>query len=146
LPEDWKESITVPFYKKGSNTACSNYSAISRLSTVYTILSSILLSRFTPYARKYLCGFSCNRSTTDHTFCIHLILEKIWEYNETVHQLFIDFKKAYDSVRREVLYITAIEFGFTMKLVRRLKMCLNERYSRVRVGKHLSDVLPNEMV
>jgi hypothetical protein len=27
-----------------------------------------------------------------------------WEYNEAVHQLFIDFKKAYDSVRREVLY------------------------------------------
>jgi hypothetical protein len=26
-----------------------------------------------------------------------------WEYNETVHQLFIDFKKAYDALRREVL-------------------------------------------
>jgi hypothetical protein len=25
------------------------------------------------------------------------------EYNETVHQLFSDFKKAYDSVKREVL-------------------------------------------
>ena len=32
------------------------------------------------------------------------ILEKKWEYNEAVHQLFIDFKKAHDSVRREVLY------------------------------------------
>jgi hypothetical protein len=29
---------------------------------------------------------------------------KNWEYNETVHQLFIDFKKTYESVRREVLY------------------------------------------
>jgi hypothetical protein len=27
-----------------------------------------------------------------------------WEYNEAMHQLFFDFKKAYDSVRREVLY------------------------------------------
>jgi hypothetical protein len=32
------------------------------------------------------------------------ILEKKWEYNETVHQLFIDIKEAYDSVRREVFY------------------------------------------
>ena len=32
-----------------------------------------------------------------------------WEYNEEVHQLFIDFKKAYDSVRREVLYKILIE-------------------------------------
>jgi hypothetical protein len=29
------------------------------------------------------------------------ILEKKWECNGTVHQLFIDFKEAYDSVRRE---------------------------------------------
>jgi hypothetical protein len=27
---------------------------------------------------------------------------KKWEYNETVHQLFIDFRKGYGSVRREV--------------------------------------------
>jgi hypothetical protein len=38
-------------------------------------------------------------------------LEKKWEYNETVHQLFVDFKKAYDSVRREVLYNILIELG-----------------------------------
>jgi hypothetical protein len=33
-----------------------------------------------------------------------------WEYNEAVHQLFIDFKKAYDSVRREALYNILFEF------------------------------------
>jgi hypothetical protein len=45
-----------------------------------------------------------------------------WEYNETVHQLFVDFKKVYDSVRREVLYNILIEFGVSMKLVRLIKM------------------------
>jgi hypothetical protein len=43
-----------------------------------------------------------------------------------VHRLFVDFKKAYDSVRREVLYNILIEFGVPMKLVRLIKMCLNE--------------------
>jgi hypothetical protein len=43
-------------------------------------------------------------STTDQVFGIRQILEKKWKYNETVHQLFVDFKKAYDSPRREVLY------------------------------------------
>ena len=57
-----------------------------------------------------------------------------------MHQLLIDFKKAYDSVRREVLYNILIEFGVPLKLVRLIKMCLNEtyEYSRVWVGKNLS--------
>jgi hypothetical protein len=59
-----------------------------------------------------------------------------------VHELFIDLKKAYDSVRREVLYNILIEFGIPIKLERLVKMCLNETYSRVRVGKHLSDTFP----
>jgi len=59
-----------------------------------------------------------------------------------MQQLFIDFKKAYDSVRREVLYNILIEFGIPMKLVRLIKMFLNETYSRVQVGKHLSDMFP----
>jgi hypothetical protein len=60
-----------------------------------------------------------------------------WEYNETVYQLFIDFEKAYDSARREVLYNNLVEFGVPMKLVRLNKTCLNEIYSKVRIGKHL---------
>jgi len=56
------------------------------------------------------CGFRSNRSTTDHILCIRQILERKWEKSEAAHQLFIDFKKAYDSVRREVLYNISIEF------------------------------------
>jgi hypothetical protein len=70
------------------------------------------------------------------------MLQKKWEYNEAVHQLFIDFKKAYDSDRREVLYNILIEFGIPVKLERLVKMCLNETYSRVWVGKHLSNTFP----
>jgi len=56
-----------------------------------------------------------------------------------VHQFFIDFKKAYDSVRRDNILI---EFGIPKKLVRLVKMCSTERYSRFRVGKDLSDRFP----
>jgi hypothetical protein len=59
---------------------------------------------------------------------------KKWEYNDTVHQLFIYFKKAYDSVRREVLYNILTEFWIPMKLVMLIKLCLNETYSEVYIG------------
>jgi hypothetical protein len=59
-----------------------------------------------------------------------------------VHQLFIDFKKAYDSIRGEALYNILIDFGIHKKLIRLIKMCLTETYSRVRVGKNLSEMFP----
>jgi hypothetical protein len=70
-------------------------------------------------------------------------LEKKWEYNGTVRRLFINFKKAYGSVR-EVLYITLIEFGIPRKLAGLIKMCLKETYSTVRIGKHQCDKFPIE--
>jgi len=144
LPKEWKESLIVPIYKKHDKTDCNNYRGISLLPTAYKILSNILLSRLTPHAEEIIgdhqCGFRRNRSTTDRIFCIRQILEKKWEYNEAVHQLFIDFKKVYVSIRREVLYNNFIEFGIPKKLVRLIKMCLTETYSRVQVGKNLSNV------
>ena len=72
LPEEWKESIIVPIYKKGVKTYCSNYRGISLLPTTYRILSNILLSRLTPCTEEITgdqqCGFRRSRSTTDHIF------------------------------------------------------------------------------
>jgi len=146
LPEDWNESINVPIYKKVDKTDCSNYNGISLLPTTYKILSNILLLRLTPYANEIIgdneSGFPHNRSTTHQILCICETHKTKWEYNEAVHQLFIDFKKAYDSVRREDLYNILIEFGIPMKLLRLIKMCLTEIHSRVHVGKNLFDKFP----
>jgi hypothetical protein len=60
---------------------------------------------------------------TDQLLIRFSVFVKYWrkkrEYNKTIHQLFIDFKKAYDSVRREVLYSILIEFGVPMAETRR---------------------------
>jgi hypothetical protein len=66
---------------------------------------------------------------TDLIFYVWQILAKEWKYNGTVHQLFIDSKTAYDSVRREVLYNILIQFGIPRKIVGLIKMCLNKTFS-----------------
>ena len=40
------------------------------------------------------------------------------------------------------MYNILIQFGIPMKLVMLLKTCLNETYSRVLAGRHLSDMIP----
>jgi hypothetical protein len=47
-------------------------------------------------------------------------------------------KRIISAVKR-ALYSLPVEFGVSMKLVRLIKMCLNETYSKVHIGKHLSD-------
>ena len=96
--------------------------------------------------KKLLGIINVDLDATDQLLIIYSAIvksvRKKWEYNETVHQLFIDFKKANDSVRREVLNNILIQIGISMKLVRLIKTCLNETYSRVRVGKYMSDMFP----
>jgi hypothetical protein len=146
LPQQWKESIIVPIYKMGDKTDCNNYRRISLLSSTHKILSIILLDRLNQHANEvtghHQCRFRRNRSTMDQIFYIRQILEKKLEYNGMMHQLFIDFKKDYDSFKGEVLYNILLEFGAPKKLVNLIKMCLNETYNNVHVGKLWSDKFP----
>jgi hypothetical protein len=102
--------------KTGEKTDCGNCRGVLLLSISYKILSNILLSRLIPYADEIIgnhqSGFRRNRSATDKIFYIRQILETKWEYNGTVHQLFIDFKKAYDSVRREAYTIFSLSLEY----------------------------------
>jgi hypothetical protein len=56
------------------------------------------------------------------------------DYNGIIHLLFTDFKKAYDSVMKEVLYNILTEFGVPMKLFKLIKMSLNETESKVDIA------------
>jgi hypothetical protein len=139
LPDQWKQSIIVPVHKEGDKTISTSYKMLSniRLSTLkvhtWTKLLGIINVSFDA-TYQLLSSFSC------FAFVRHW--GKKWECNETVHQLFIVFKKAYESVRRKVLYNTLIDLGVPIKLVRLIKMCLNETYSKVCGGKHLSNNFP----
>jgi hypothetical protein len=79
-----------------------------------------------------------------------VIIMEYWRKNGSKMKQYISYfiaiMKAYDSVRREVLYSILIDFGVPMKLVSLIKICLNEMYSKVHVGKQLSDSFPFQNV
>jgi hypothetical protein len=55
-------------------------------------------------------------------------------------------QEAYDSVRTEVMYSILIEFWVLKNLVRLIKMCLNEMYSKIHVGKRFLLIFLFQMV
>jgi len=70
LPEEWKESITVPIYK-GDKTDCCIYKGISLLPTKYKILSNILLSKLTPYADKIIGNITVDFEATGQLLILY---------------------------------------------------------------------------
>jgi hypothetical protein len=126
LSGPWKDSIIASDYKKDDITDSRNCRGISMLLTTYKILSSIFLSRPSPYVDEIIEDHRCeilrNKSATDHIFYVRRLLEKKREYNEAVRQLFTDFKTAHDSVRREMLYNVLAVFGIPTNRVRLNKM------------------------
>ena len=108
LPEDWKCALIHPLHKKGDRTNVNNYRGISLLQVTYKILSACLLKRTQEQLEhkigEYQAGFRPNRSCTEQIFNLKTILKYKAVRGATVICVFIDFKKAYDSVDRQSLF------------------------------------------
>jgi hypothetical protein len=143
MPEDWLDGLICPIYKKGNRLDCSNYRGITLLNTAYKVLSRILFFRLRPlteaFVGEYQAGFRAGRSTTDQMFTLRQILDKFREYNLQTHHLFIDFKAAYDSVKRNELWQIMLEHGFPTKLIKLIRMTLEGSRSCVRIAGETSD-------
>ncbi|XP_052565823.1 uncharacterized protein LOC128093352 [Culex pipiens pallens] len=147
LPEEWKEGVICPIYKKGDKLDCENYRAITILNAAYKVFSQILFSRLSPIAEdfvgSYQAGFVVGRSTTDQIFTVRQILQKCREYQVPTHHLFIDFKAAYDSVDREELWKIMDENGFPGKLIRLTRMTMDGARCCVKISGAESDSFPS---
>jgi len=82
----------------GDKRDCSAYQNIYHSYHPHRSLTN-LPSRLIPYA-----SGNFGITDTDEIFCIHPLLEKQWQYNEAVYQMFRAFKKAHDSVTQHALY------------------------------------------
>ena len=146
IPEDWKKAIIQPIHKKGNKMDCKNYRGISLLCTAYKVFSNILrtriLAELEDVVGEYQGGFRGGRSTIDQLFVVRQTMEKFYEYNVDLHQIFVDFKMAYDSINRNRLYAIMLDFGIPKKLVRLTKMTMTNTLSCVRTHFGTTDEFP----
>jgi sorting nexin-29 len=116
------EHHSANIQKKGDKLQCKGYRVISIICTGYKILTTVInnrLKRYTEYIiGEYQEGFRSGKSTTDQIFTVKNILEKAWEHNVEIHQIFVDFQREYDSIRRDKLYAIMAFFGIPNKLIK----------------------------
>jgi hypothetical protein len=93
---------------------------------------------------EYQNGFRDRRSVIDNIFALKIINEKIWEYNQSVQYIFIDFQKASDSTHRDTLWKCMEEFKITTKLMGMCKTCVQKTRSAVRIEGTLPPFFENK--
>ena len=122
LTEDWKFAQIVPLYKnKGKRTDCSNYRGISLLSVPGKVFDAVTLNRCKEALDKVLtedqCGFRKSRCCTDQLFALSQIIEKTLLYQIDLSLCFIDYRAAFDSVERELMYEKLRHYRLPVKIV-----------------------------
>jgi exonuclease III len=145
VPQKWKDTIFVYLYKnKGSRQECSNYRGIALTAHIGKIVLTIIKSRLEKYAEKHQLfpeeqfGFRKQRSTEDGMFILRRLSEEVVKNSEKMYATFVDLKKAYDTVDRQLMWAVLAKRGIPRTVLRLLRNFYDGMQSRVRHAGKLS--------
>lgn len=126
-PDEWKVSVIVPVFKnKGDATCPDNYRGIALLPTAAKPFSVVVCDRLEKWAEQNgffiptQSGFRKGLSCLDNIFMLDTIVRKYLREGR-LYSAFIDFRKAFDYVNRNILWQKLLDAGISSKMVRLLK-------------------------
>ena len=137
LPQDWKNAKITPIYKKGSRNKPENYRPVSLTSQVCKVLERIVKKGITAHLSsnnllsKQQHGFTQKRS------CMTNLLETLEDWTSEVDQgnsvdcVFLDFRKAFDSVPHRRLVKKLQSYGIRGNLLAWIQDFLSNRWQKV---------------
>ena len=140
MPAEWKFSIVLPLYKnKGKMNDCNNYKGISLLSPIGKNFEMILARQveqyfelnelFHPSQHGFRKNYSCETA-------LHEIINKVNDTNDKrliSLLLFIDFRKAFDTVDSKFLLRRLFHYGFDGQSIKLLVDYFTNRVQVVRL-------------
>jgi hypothetical protein len=107
MPDEWRQSILVPIFKnKRDVQSCTNYRGIKLMSHTMKLWERIIEHRLRGVTNvtENQFGFMPVRSTMEAIFLIRQLMKRYMEKKEDLHMVFIDLKKAYDKVHRNIMW------------------------------------------
>ena len=141
--KDWKDAEIVPIPKKGDLRHCDNWRGISLLDVVGKLFGRILQDRLQVVAEKVLpesqCGFRKGRGCVDMIFVARQLIEKCREHEDSLFALFVDLRKAYDSVPRHALWQVVKKCGVPPNMLSLVQSFHEGLVAAVRCGSGTTD-------
>ena len=146
FPDVLKIALVTPIFKSGERTLLQNYRPISVLPIFSKIIERCIYNRVFQFISKFLImtpvqfGFikglsTCNAMTK---FCEYVY--DVFNKKEISVQVFIDFKKAFDSVNHSILIRKLERYGIRGMALQLLTNYLTNRFQNVKVGNSISSL------
>ena len=128
--------------KKGDKSLPENYRTIALLSTPGKALNKILLSKIREkelFTNNRQYGFRPNRGTIDAFFVVRQLMQNSKERWINCHYHFVDFKNAFDTIRRKTLWKMMRSIGICNKIVNIIEKMLEKTTCTVDLDGLLTD-------
>ena len=107
-PQQWSDIDMIPLPKPGDLSDTQNYRGISLISTVAKLINKMILTRLQCKIDKHLRpsqnGYRPGRRTTSHILALRRLIEGVKSRNRKAIVLYIDFRKAFDSISRSKMF------------------------------------------
>nr|VZI33590.1 unnamed protein product [Spirometra erinaceieuropaei] len=140
LPADWKSARITPLHKGGSKASANNYRPISLTSICCKLMEKIIKRELMRFLEQHNLlsdakhGFRSGRScVTNLLNCLERWTRSVDEGN-ALHVVYIDFKKAFDSVPHQRLLHKLSRTGVRGNLLKWIQSFLLDRCQTVHVG------------
>jgi len=145
IPDEWKFSIVLPLFKnKGKADDCNNYRGISLLSPIAKIFETLLAEQVSFYFESNNLFHPSQHGFRKNFSCESALHEIISELNDAKDKrliallLFIDFRKAFDTVDSKLLINKLFHYGFDNLSLKLICNYFNGRSQLVRLNDVLS--------
>ena len=109
----------------------------------YKIFAIILNNKLTriiePKLSDAQSGFRLNRSTTDNIFIVRQTFEKNYEYTIDLHNMFVDYTQAFDSINRNKVLECLNQHKIPAKLQKLIALTLTGTNAIVKINNEFTD-------
>lgn len=147
-PEILKIAKVSPIYKSGNQNELNNYTPLSVLSCIKTLFEKVLATRVKEFPSKNGIlspdqhGFQKTKSTLSAVLSVTDAINEALNNNRFAIGLFLDIRKAFDTVHLDILCQKLERYGFRGQSLQFFKTYLNERYQRAVIDEHVSCLRP----
>lgn len=141
MPRPWALCGITPIHKGGDITDPGNYRGIAVGSLLAKLYAAMLNQRLMEWTERHglrargQAGFRKDHRTTDQVFVLRTLIERARADKAPLYTCYVDFKKAYDTIPRDLLWLKLQRIGVHGQFLRAVQAL----YAEVPMGVQLAD-------